>query len=75
MSYLSKKVKALDPHLRYPDVGPGEELDRSYRQCESFLQGYNKNLKVPSPRAPPADDLIVNPGQSFLGKFSGKCRK
>ena len=28
-----------------------------------------------APRAPPADDPTVNPGQSFLGKFAGERRK
>ena len=29
----------------------------------------------PDPRAPPSENFIVNPGQSFLGQFAGKGQK
>ena len=75
MSALSKKVKALDPHLRLPEVGRGEAAD-----CAS-LQGGEVSARVqqesggPEPRASPAENLIVNPSESFLCQFAGKRRK
>ena len=72
MSKESKKVKALDPHLRYPEIGHGEAADgRSLQNGEvsSRVQQESGGL---DPRASHAEDPTVNPGQSFLGKFAGK---
>ena len=70
-----KKVKALDPHLQYPEVGPGEAADGRSPQSGEVSSRVQHESGGPAPRAPPADDQNVNPGQSFPGKFAGERRK
>ena len=75
MSKESKKVKALDPHLRYPEIGHGEAADgRSLQNGEvsSRVQQESGGLDL---RAAPAEDPAVNPGQSFQCQLAGNRRK
>ena len=83
MSALSKKVKAHDPHLRDPEVGPGEAWCQTYLDCSKFLQGSNKCAGMPSPgHLPPttrmqalAKIFRVNlPGSAENGPFSATGR-
>ena len=70
-----KKVKALDPHLQYPEVGPGEAADGRSLQNGEVSARVQQESGGPDPRASLAEDPTVNPGQSFLGQFAGKRRK
>ena len=70
-----KKVKALEPHLQYSEVGPGEAADGRSLQNGEVSASVQQESRGPDPRAPPAEDQNVNPGESFLGKFAGKRRK
>ena len=49
MSALSKKVKALGPHLRWPEVGPGEAADCASLPHEMRPVIKNKCPGVPRP--------------------------
>ena len=71
----SKKVRALDPHLWDPEVGHGEAADGKYPQSGEVSWRVQQESGGPDLRAPPAEDPPVNPGQSFLGQFAGKCLK
>ena len=70
-----KKVEALDPHLQYPQVGPGEAADGRSLQNGEVSARLQQESGGPDPRASLAEDPTVNPGQSFLGKFAGKGQK
>ena len=70
-----KKVKALGPHLRYPQVTPGEAADGRSLQGGEVSSRVQQESGGPDPRASLAEDPTVNPGQSFLGKFAGMRRK
>ena len=69
------KVKAPDPHLRDPEVGPGEGVDGIYPQHDTATMVAQQESRGPDPRAPAAEDPTVNPGKSFPGQFAGKRRK
>ena len=75
MSALPKKLE----HLTLTHDTRKSALEKRYAGTISNMTlqplWRNKNGGGPEPRAPPADDEIVNPGQSFLGKFAGKRRK
>ena len=49
MSAWPKKVKALDPHSRYPQVGPGEAADRASLPHEMRTVIKSKCPGVPRP--------------------------
>ena len=75
MSQESKKVRAPDPHLRWPEVGHGEAADGRSPQSGEVSARVQQESEGPYPRASLAEDLLVNPGKSFLGKFAWKRRK
>ena len=70
-----KKVKALDPHLQYLEVGPGEAADGRSPQSGEVSARVQQESGGPKARVSAADDQNVNPGQSFVGQFAGRCRK
>ena len=70
-----KNVKALDPHLQYPDVWYGEVIKSKYLQHDTSTMMEQQESRGPEPGVPPAEDPTVNPVQSFLGQFAGKRRK
>ena len=70
-----KKAKALDPHLQYQQVGPGEAADGRSPQSGEVSARVQQESGGPEPRASLAEDPTVNPGQSFPCKFAGKGRK
>ena len=70
-----KKVKALDPHLRNPEVGPGDAADGRSPQNGEVSARVQQESGGPDPRASLAEDPTVNPGQSFLGQFAWKWQK
>ena len=75
MSGFWKNVKALDPHLWYPEVGHGDAADGRSLQSWEVSWRVQQESGDPVPGAPPAEDPTVNPGQSFLCKFAGESRK
>ena len=75
MSQESKKVKAPDPHLRWPEVGRGDAADGRSPQNGEVSARVQQESGGPEPRASPAENLIVNPGESFLCHFAGKGQK
>ena len=44
-----KKVEALDPHLQYPEVGPGEAADGRSLHSGEVSARVNKNPGVLNP--------------------------
>ena len=66
MSQESLKLKALDPHLRYPEVGPGEGGDRRYPQGGTATMVAQQDLGGPRPWISFSEDLLANSGQSFM---------
>ena len=70
-----KKAKALGPHLRYPEVGPGDAVDGRSRQNGEVSARVQQESGGPDPRASLAEDPTVNPSESFLCQFAGKRRK
>ena len=75
MSQESEKVTAPDPHLRWPEVGHGEAADGRSPQSGEVSARVQQESEGPDPRASLIENFIVNPGQSFLCPFAGKCRK
>ena len=75
MYHESIKGKAPDPHLRGLDVGHGEAADGIYPHSGEVSARVQQESGGPEPRASLAEDLLVNPGQSFSCKFAGKGQK
>ena len=49
MSGWLKKVKALDPHLQYPEVGPGEAGCRNHLQNDTATMVAQQESRGPEP--------------------------
>jgi hypothetical protein len=73
--WLVTKGKALGPHLRGPEVGPGEAADGRSPQSGEVSARVQQESGGPEPGASLAEDPTVNPGQSFSCKFAGERRK
>ena len=75
MSGLSKKVKAFHPLSRYPKVGQRDAGDRKYLQGGKMTMVAQQKYVGPGSWIFLSFDLLVNPGQSFLGQVAEKCQK
>ena len=49
MSGWLKKVKALDPHLQYPEVGPGEAGCRNHLKNDTATMVAKQESRGPEP--------------------------
>ena len=65
----------LWPSLARPGGCPGEAADCASLQNGEVSSRLQQESGGPAPRASLTEEQIVNPGQSFLGKFAGKRRK
>ena len=66
MSQESLKLKARDPHLRCPEVDPGEAGDRRYLQGGTATMVAQQDPGGPRPWISFSEDLLANPGQSYM---------